>query len=73
MYLYIYAVTRVWARPVVTWIESITEVFRLTCAVRVSAVCTIDATPTFLRDCVTCKFHPWRTRMMIAVMTCYTL
>lgn len=73
MYLYIYAVTRVWARPVVTWIESITEVFRLTCAVRVSAVITVVATPNSLHECVTCKFHPWRTRLMTAVMTCYTL
>lgn len=72
MYLYIYAVTRVWARPVVTRIESITVVFRLTCAVR-AAVCTIVATPTSLHDLVACKFCPWRTIHIIAVMTCYTL
>lgn len=52
MYLYIYAVTRVWARPIVTWIESITVAFRLTCAVRIAVVITVVATPSSLRHCV---------------------
>lgn len=71
--MYIYAVTRVWARPVVTWIQSITIVFRLTCAIRVSVVLTMTAAPTSLHGWVACKFHLWRTIIMIAVMTFYTL